>query len=225
MKAFQELASDFFGTGIVLADLFNHFGIEQEDTINPYRLSSLDPSELIVYDDQTAAVGPAEFADDISSVLVGDGHEAYLILSTDRADELEQLASQHVLGYGYSDYIDSRRQTNPYAPAAEASIEPLPVSSVVVYLGEELPDEDITREVLTEGAGNVVGGRENCRLVVPSKISKEEIHEFSSALRELFEGLRLASDPQNAAQFNNSDYQFLPDSAAALLGYCTGLNF
>lgn len=150
MKAFHELASDFFGTGIVLADLFNHFGAEQEDTINPYRLSSLDPSELIVYDDQTAAVGPAEFADDISSVLVGDGREAYLILSTDRADELEQLASQHVLGYGYSDYIDSRKQTNPYAPAAEASIEPLPVSSVVVYLGEELPGEDITREVLTE---------------------------------------------------------------------------
>lgn len=228
VKAFQKLASDYFATGTVLADLFNHFAVDQKNPINPYRLSSLDPTELIVYDDQTAAVGPADFTDDISSVLVSDGKKAYLILSTDQADELEQLESLHVLGYGYSDYMDSRKKTNPYRPvSAEASIQPLPVSEVVVYLGEDVPDAAELRENLTEGAGNVVGGQENRRLVIPSRIPDDEIHAFSSSLRELFEGLNLAADPEKieVSMKVNSDFLFLPEDAAALLGYCTGLSF
>lgn len=227
MGKIDILTKDYISDNNIFADAFNYFIYDGESVVNPDHLTDLDTTVLTApYGVNGEALPVQKYRDKIKSwMLKRDDSAAYLLLAIENQTELHQAMPVRNMVYDalqYAEQVDKTAKkhrdahdkamsASEYLSGFYATDYLIPVITLVIYFNSDQWTAPKTlHEMFRVENKKILDFLPDYKinLIAPASMTKEEIDQMKSGLREVLLFIKYSKDKEKLRELVQTDTCF-----------------
>ena len=240
MSVIDSITKNYMQQNAVFADVFNFLIYDGRPVIEAKKLRELDTTELAVLYGQDVAAGKKrseavqKYRDVLkSAVIMQDQMASYVILGIENQTDIHYAMPVRNLVYDglqYSKQVSQKaaghRKKREKGTAGGAEFlsgfykedKLFPVITLVIHFGADEWDGPLSlHEMMPELSAELAQYVQNYRihLIDPSRLTKEELHKFTTSFREVMECIKCSKDKEQMKELLHDNPRMQMDANAA----------
>ena len=240
MSVIDSITKNYMQQNTVFADVFNFLIYDGRPVIEAKKLRELDTTELAVLYGQDVVAGKKKseavqkYRDVLkSAVIMKDQMASYVILGIENQTDIHYAMPVRNLIY---DGLQYGRQVSQKAAGHRIKREKgiaggaeflsgfykedklFPVITLVIHFGADEWDGPLSlHEMMPELSAELAQYVQNYRihLIDPSRLTKEELHKFTTSFREVMECIKCSKDKEQMKELLHDNPRMQMDASAA----------